>query len=82
MPEGVRSLDVKAKLNYEMRARLREVSGMDDAEMKWTRAATLEGHWGVVLVGWPYPREEAEENELPVADRAIPMRNPSANSMQ
>lgn len=82
MPEGSRSLDVKAKLNHEMRVRLREVSGMEDAEMKWTRPATLEGHLGVVLVGWPYPRDQPEEDELPVSDRAIPMRNPSTNSMQ
>ncbi|GHJ86128.1 hypothetical protein NliqN6_2530 [Naganishia liquefaciens] len=74
IPSGARSLDVKSRLNASMRQMIREASNVADAEMKWTRPESLVQIYGVKIVGWPTgaPGE---------ADEAVPMRNPSNNSV-
>lgn len=74
IPTGGRSLDIKARLNAKMREMIRSVSGLDEAEMKWTRPESMVQAYGIKVVGWP-TEETAEEGKGPV-----PIRNPSNNS--
>ena len=77
IPTGARSLDIKARLNGRMREMVRDVSGLVEAEMKWTRPESMVQAYGVKVVGWPtedVPDEKGKE--------AVPMRNPSNNSAQ
>lgn len=57
-----------------MRQMIREASNVADAEMKWTRPESLVQIYGVKIVGWPM-------GAAGEADEAVPMRNPSNNSV-
>ncbi|KAJ9114995.1 hypothetical protein QFC22_005323 [Naganishia vaughanmartiniae] len=74
IPTGARSLDVKSRLNANMRQMIREASNVADAEMKWTRPESLIQIYGVKIVGWPMGAP-GTEHEM------VPMRNPSNNSV-
>lgn len=76
IPTGARSLDIKARLNGRMREMVRTISGLVEAEMKWTRPESMVQAYGVKVVGWPL-EETGEEGKGPV-----PQRNPSNNSAQ
>lgn len=55
---------------------VRTISGLVEAEMKWTRPESMVQAYGVKVVGWPL-EETGEEGKGPV-----PQRNPSNNSAQ
>jgi hypothetical protein len=76
IPTGARSLDIKSRLNGRMREMVRTVSGLGEAEMKWTRPESMVQAYGVKVVGWPL-EETGEEGK-----GAVPLRNPSNNSAQ
>ncbi|KAI5119441.1 hypothetical protein M0805_008380 [Coniferiporia weirii] len=67
------AVTLKNNLYVEMRSRLRAVSGVRNAEMKWTRPRKLSAY-GVALLGWPPEIEYKNPSKMSFQENSTIMR--------
>ncbi|EJD06691.1 uncharacterized protein FOMMEDRAFT_102558 [Fomitiporia mediterranea MF3/22] len=71
---------MKNNLYVEMRSRLRAVSGVRNAEMRWTKPEKLSAY-GVVLEGWPREIEYKNPSKMSFHETSTIMRLLQENKM-